>query len=200
MKKPTIISLSVAGAFILLILGYIIALMSQYNTAKNLRLAYETKEKANSAVFDNMFKTIAQTSQIPGEKAKQIKEILSAYVQGRGGIGNKPRSNATPIGSFQVIKEIGEGYSPDITIKGDSVISYTITRSKIDPIISRSIWIDGLDPQNNNTLNRTIRMHGSPFVDKLGIPCSMGCVRFAPEDIVVVCNYLKLGDIIEIQR
>ena len=119
---------------------------------------------------------------------------------GRAGIGNKPRSNATPIGSFQVIKEIGEGYSPDITIKGDSVISYTITRSKIDPIISRSIWIDGLDPQNNNTLNRTIRMHGSPFVDKLGIPCSMGCVRFAPEDIMVVCNYLKLGDIIEIQR
>ena len=85
MKKSTIIFLSIAGAFIILILGYIIALMSQYNTAKNLKLAYETKEKANSAVFDNMFKTIAQTSQIPGEKAKQVKAILGAYVQGRGG-------------------------------------------------------------------------------------------------------------------
>lgn len=85
MKKSTIITLSVLGAIAILFLGYIAALISQYNTAKNLKLTYEAKEKSNTAVFDNMWKTIQQTSQIPGEKAKQVKEILSAYVSGRGG-------------------------------------------------------------------------------------------------------------------
>ena len=85
MKKSTIITLSAIGAIFILILGYIGAFISQYNTAKNLGFACDAKLKANSAVFDSMWKTIAQTSQIPGEKAKQVKEILRAYVEGRGG-------------------------------------------------------------------------------------------------------------------
>lgn len=85
MKKSTIIILSILGAGAVSLFGLIFAGISQYNTAKNLKLAYEAKEKANSAVFDNMFKVIAQNSQIPGEKAKQIKSILEVYVGGRGG-------------------------------------------------------------------------------------------------------------------
>lgn len=85
MKKSTIIILSTLGAGAVSLFGLIFAGIGQYNTAKNLRLAYEAKEKANTAVFDNMFKVIAQNSQIPGEKAKQIKGILEVYVGGRGG-------------------------------------------------------------------------------------------------------------------
>ena len=85
MKKSTIITLSAIGAIFILILGYIGAFIAQYNTAKNLGFACDAKLKANSASFDNMFKKIAQTSQIPGEKARQVKEILGAYVEGRGG-------------------------------------------------------------------------------------------------------------------
>lgn len=85
MKKSTIIILSVLVAVTTCSIGLVVAGIGQYNTAKNLRLAYEAKEKANTASFDNMFKTIAQTSQIPGEKAKQVKGILEVYVSGRGG-------------------------------------------------------------------------------------------------------------------
>jgi hypothetical protein len=85
MKKSTIILLSCFLAGGVLILSMLFGGISQYNTAKNLKLHYEAKEKANTAIFDNMWKKITQTSQIPGEKAKQVKEILNAYVTGRGG-------------------------------------------------------------------------------------------------------------------
>lgn len=85
MKKSTIIILSSIFAIILLIIGYIGAFIAQYNTAKNLGLACDAKLKSNTAQFDNLYKKITQTSQIPGEKAKQIKGILEVYVSGRGG-------------------------------------------------------------------------------------------------------------------
>lgn len=125
---------------------------------------------------------------------KKIKEFKVST--GRGGIGSEPDSNATPIGKFEVNKEIGEGLPPTIGIKGASVTSLV---NKKDPIIGRSIWISGLEPHNKNTLKRTIRLHGTPRVDCLGKPVSMGCVRFNPIDIALVCNYIQPGDKITIQ-
>jgi lipoprotein-anchoring transpeptidase ErfK/SrfK len=70
--------------------------------------------------------------------------------------------------------------------------------SKSDPIVGRSIWLDGLEPQNKNSMGRLIRMHGTSHTDSLGKPVSMGCVRFNPQDIVLLCNYIQPGDIITI--
>lgn len=82
-KTTSIVIASVSGLFLLGVSGLISGL-SQYNHAKNLRLNCEAKEKSNIANFDNMYKKIVQSSSVPSEKAKQIKEILSAYVNGRG--------------------------------------------------------------------------------------------------------------------
>lgn len=115
---------------------------------------------------------------------------------GRGGIGNKPGSAQTPTGEFEIVKKIGDGMPPTIGIKGASI---TKNVKGNDPIIGRSLWLSGLEPQNKNTLNRLIRIHGTPYIDKIGQAVSLGCVRFKPEDIISFCNYVSVGSKLQIQ-
>lgn len=128
--------------------------------------------------------------------AKTLRPIKKFPVStGKGGIGTRPQSNATPTGHFAIVKEVGEGQPINVGIKGDSVVPNTKGK---DPIISRSIWITGLDSDNKNSLKRYIRLHGTPFVEKIGTPVSLGCVRFLPQDIATVCNYVSVGTPVEI--
>ena len=100
-----------------LLVGYIGAVISQMNTAKNLGFDCDARLKANTATFDNMYKKIVQSSKIPGEKARQIKEILSAYVQGRGG------------NAGQVVSMVRESV-PDIQLPEYSQLINIITGSR----------------------------------------------------------------------
>jgi hypothetical protein len=84
MKKSTIVMLAIGGAVCLLGMGGCTYLVGSYNKMVELRNVCDAKEKSNTAEFDGMYKKIVQSSQIPNEKAKQIKEILKAYVEGRG--------------------------------------------------------------------------------------------------------------------
>jgi hypothetical protein len=124
--------------------------------------------------------------------------VIKTYLvsTGRGGVGNKPRSHQTPLGLFRIVKEIGEGMPLNTGFKGG--VPTPNIRGQ-DPIISRVLFIDGLEPQNRNSINRLIRLHGSPYVQEIGKPVSMGCVRFTPWDIASVCHYVHPGDLVEIK-
>ncbi|MEP7014396.1 MAG: L,D-transpeptidase [Verrucomicrobiota bacterium] len=103
----------------------------------------------------------------------------------RFGIGSEEGSNKTPTGRFRVAEKIG-----------DDMPSGTVFRSRIplgpddppppteDLILSRILWLDGLDDHNANTRDRFIYIHGTKHEHKIGTPDSHGCVRMRNADVV----------------
>ena len=74
----------------LAISGLILAIygVSTYNTASRLHNLYDAKLVDNNSEFDNMYKKIAQTSQIPTAKKEALKEIFNGYATARTGNGD----------------------------------------------------------------------------------------------------------------
>ncbi len=103
----------------------------------------------------------------------------------RFGIGTEEGSNKTPTGRFRVVEKIG----------GD-MPSGTIFRSRIplgpddppppteDLVLSRILWLDGLDDHNANTRGRFIYIHGTKHEHKIGTADSHGCVRMRNADVI----------------
>ena len=103
----------------------------------------------------------------------------------RFGIGTEKGSFKTPIGRFRVVEKIG-GQMP----------AGTIFRSRIplkpddppppteDLVMSRILWLDGLDEHNANTRERFIYIHGTKHEAKIGSPASCGCIRMRNTDVV----------------
>ncbi len=103
----------------------------------------------------------------------------------RFGIGTEKGSLKTPIGRFRVAEKIG-GEMPSDTIfqsrvplkPGDPLPSTE------DLVMSRILWLDGLDDHNANTRERFIYIHGTKHEGKIGSPASCGCIRMRNADVV----------------
>ena len=52
-----------------------------------------------------------------------------------------------------------------------------------DLILTRILWLAGLDEANANTKERYIYIHGTNQENLLGTPASHGCVRMCTSDI-----------------
>jgi lipoprotein-anchoring transpeptidase ErfK/SrfK len=103
----------------------------------------------------------------------------------RFGVGTEQGSLKTPIGRFRVAEKIG----------GDMPAS-AVFRSRVplkpgdplppteDLVMSRILWLDGLDQHNVNTRDRFIYIHGTKHEDKIGTPASCGCIRMRNADVV----------------
>lgn len=102
------------------------------------------------------------------------------------GLGSTEDTNCTPLGAFQIKEKIG----------GDQPIR-TIFRSRLpegswdpddlvddDLVLSRILWLDGVEPENANTYDRYIYIHGTNQEDLIGQPASHGCVRMRNADMV----------------
>src|SRR4030095_11080638 len=110
----------------------------------------------------------------------------------RFGIGAEEGSLKTPIGRFRVVEKVG-GEMP----------AGTIFRSRVplkpddprppteDLVMSRILWLDGLDEHNANTRERFIYIHGTKHESKIGSPASCGCIRMRNADVV---GFLHLVD------
>jgi lipoprotein-anchoring transpeptidase ErfK/SrfK len=103
----------------------------------------------------------------------------------RFGIGTGKGSLKTPIGRFRVAEKIG-GEMPAGTIfqsrmplKPDDPLPATD-----DLVMSRILWLDGLDEDNANTRERFIYIHGTKHEAKIGSPASCGCIRMRNADVV----------------
>ncbi len=62
-----------------------------------------------------------------------------------------------------------------------------------DPIVSRIIWLRGLDYTNKNAFHRCIYIHGTPDEDILGKKASYGCIRMRSCDVIEVFNWITIG-------
>ena len=53
-----------------------------------------------------------------------------------------------------------------------------------DLVMTRILWLDGLDRANANTHARYIYIHGTNHEDQIGEPASHGCIRMRNADLV----------------
>jgi lipoprotein-anchoring transpeptidase ErfK/SrfK len=112
----------------------------------------------------------------------------------RFGAGSEEGSMKTPTGRFRVAEKIG-GEMPSGTIfqsrmplKLDDPVPPTE-----DLVMSRILWLDGLDEQNANTRERFIYIHGTKHEGKIGTPASCGCVRMRNADVVELFDLIDEG-------
>ena len=123
--------------------------------------------------------------------------ILATYPvsTSKFGLGDRPGSRFTPLGQLEIAEKIGDNALPGAVFKdrrrtGEVVLANSPGR---DPIVTRIIWLRGLEAQNANAFGRDIYIHGTPEEWKIGSPASYGCVRMRSSDIIQLYNIVGIG-------
>ena len=111
------------------------------------------------------------------------------------GLGDRPGSRFTPLGQLQIAEKIGDNAPPGAVFKdrrrtGEIVLANSLGR---DPIVTRILWLRGLESQNANAFARDIYIHGTPEEWRIGSPASYGCIRMRSSDIVQLYNIVGIG-------
>src|SRR5262245_56427874 len=80
------------------------------------------------------------------------------------GIGDRLGSMTTPLGFFQVAQKIGD-HAPTGAVFHNRRFTGEILQPNApgrDPVITRIIWLRGLEAQNSHAFSRCIYIHGTP--------------------------------------
>jgi lipoprotein-anchoring transpeptidase ErfK/SrfK len=103
------------------------------------------------------------------------------------GLGCEPGSYKTPTGRFTIAEMIGQGAPLGAIFKSrlptGEIGLLSDPESPEDRVQTRILWLDGLEPSNANTRERYIYIHGTNHEERIGIPCSHGCIRMRNADI-----------------
>ena len=103
----------------------------------------------------------------------------------RFGIGTEQGSLKTPTGRFRVAEKIGGDTPPGTIFQSRVPLKPNDPRPPTeDLVMSRILWLDGLDEHNANTRERFIYIHGTKHEGKIGSPASCGCIRMRNADVV----------------
>ncbi|HEV2804613.1 MAG TPA: L,D-transpeptidase [Chthoniobacterales bacterium] len=105
-------------------------------------------------------------------------------------IGDAPGSRATPLGELQIEKKIGDAAALGTVFKdrrptGEILVPDAPGR---DPIVTRILWLRGLEPQNANAYGRYIYIHGTAEERNIGKRASYGCIRMRSRDVIQLYN------------
>jgi L,D-transpeptidase catalytic domain len=118
------------------------------------------------------------------------------------GVGDNPGTCATPLGHLKIAEKIGAGAPLGMVFKdrrptGEILVPNAPGR---DPIVTRILWLKGLEPQNQNAYGRYIYIHGTPVENQLGKPASYGCIRMRSQDVAQLFTTVGVGarvDVVE---
>src|SRR5580765_2950382 len=101
-------------------------------------------------------------------------------------IGDAPGSKATPLGELEIAEKIGDS-APSGTVFKDRRATGEILVPDApgrDPIVTRILWLRGLEAQNANAYSRYIYIHGTPEERFIGKRASYGCIRMRSRDVI----------------
>jgi hypothetical protein len=141
---------------------------------------------------------------VPDQKLAVVKDgqLVARFPvsTSRFGIGDQFGSYKTPVGQLRVYDKIGDGLSPGAVIRHRSPTGEVlpVNAPGRDPIVTRVIWLDGLEPQNKNARSRGIYIHGTPEEKTIGKPVSWGCIRMRSEDVIAFYNAIPVGTVVSI--
>jgi lipoprotein-anchoring transpeptidase ErfK/SrfK len=117
----------------------------------------------------------------------------------RFGLGHAPGSFQTPVGRFRIYQKIGGDQPAKTVFRGRVPVTGPLDWEKEkDLITSRILWLEGLDPDNANTLERFIYIHGTNEEHLIGQPASHGCIRMLNDDVIRLFDLVEAGTEVEI--
>ncbi|MFC4993562.1 L,D-transpeptidase family protein [Rubritalea tangerina] len=114
--------------------------------------------------------------------------VLHSYPisSAKNGIGFEEGSYQTPTGNFLISEKHGHDAPIHTIFKGRKAVDLWNPEhhSDQDLVTTRILWLEGLDPNNLNTKERYIYIHGTNHEDSIGSPSSCGCIRMRNLDII----------------
>lgn len=111
------------------------------------------------------------------------------------GVGDRPGSYATPLGVLRVKEKIGHGLPLGTVFKSRQPTGEVlpVDAPGRDPIVTRILWLEGLEDRNRNSYRRFIYIHGTPEERNIGRPVSFGCIRMKSKDVVELFETVGLN-------
>jgi hypothetical protein len=124
-------------------------------------------------------------------------KLISKYPisTSRFGLGDSNGSYRTPLGVLFVSAKFGDHLPAGAVIKnrvptGEIVDPNAAGR---DAIVSRVIWLRGMETQNRGARDRCIYIHGTAEERLVGRPVSFGCIRMRSRDVIALYNRAHIG-------
>ena len=111
------------------------------------------------------------------------------------GTGDQSGTGQTPLGDLEIAEKIGEGAPLGAVLKsrrrtGEIV---AVDAPGRDAVVTRILWLRGLEARNGNAYGRFIYIHGTPEERNIGKPVSYGCVRMRSRDVVRLYDTVGKG-------
>lgn len=118
------------------------------------------------------------------------------------GVGDRAGSYATPLGLLEVASKIGAN-APLGAVFKSRIRTGEILRPNArgrDPIVTRILWLRGLEKRNARAYDRAIYIHGTPVERMIGRPVSYGCIRMRSRDVASLFALVNVGTRIAIMN
>lgn len=115
------------------------------------------------------------------------------------GVGFEEGSFRTPTGHFRIAEKIGADAPEGMIFRG-RVATGEISRQggQEDLVLTRILWLEGLDPENANTRERYIYIHGTNQEHLIGTAASHGCIRLNNGALIDLFERVQEGTPVEI--
>ncbi len=121
--------------------------------------------------------------------------VCYAVSTSKFGTGDTNGSYRTPLGTLFVSAKFGD------RLPTGSVIKNRVSTGEFvgmdapgrDAIVSRVIWLRGMETQNRGAHDRCIYIHGTPEERRIGKPASFGCIRMRSKDVIALYDRLHIG-------
>lgn len=139
---------------------------------------------------------------VPAQRVRVIAEngavLWEADVStSRYGLGEEEGSFKTPRGWFEVAEKIGDGAPPGAVFQSRVPTGVIWTPDapivEEDLVLTRILWLAGLEPHNANTQQRYIYFHGTNHESRIGTAGSHGCIRLRNAEMVTLFDYAQVG-------
>lgn len=124
-------------------------------------------------------------------------KLISKYAisTSKFGLGDGNGTYRTPLGRLFVSAKFGDHLAAGAVIKnrvptGEVV---NVNAPGRDAIVSRVIWLRGMEQQNRSARDRCIYIHGTPEERRIGTPASFGCIRMRSRDVIALYDLAHIG-------
>src|SRR5436189_3465243 len=116
------------------------------------------------------------------------------------GLGDARGRMTTPLGYMAVEKKIGDNVPVGAVFHNRRPTGEILQPNAPgrDPIITRIIWLRGLEAENAHAYYRGIYIHGTPEEKTIGRPASYGCIRMKSSDVFSLYAQLSIGAIVQV--
>ncbi|MBA2271910.1 MAG: L,D-transpeptidase [Chthoniobacterales bacterium] len=116
------------------------------------------------------------------------------------GLGDGFGRMTTPVGAMAVAQKIGD-HAPVGAVFHRRRFTGEILKPNApgrDPIITRIIWLRGLEASTARAFARCIYIHGTPEEKRIGKPASYGCIRMKSKDVAALYSQLPVGAVVQV--